>query len=86
MRWQEQVTLTTYEMQWTVRYFKHNRDSWDIPSSAGTGTSGIDQVNSQSLSPGAVAYRARKRADWHDMMIKADSTFTKSNPAYQSPL
>ena len=23
MRWQEEVTLTTYEMQWTVRFFLH---------------------------------------------------------------
>jgi hypothetical protein len=35
MRWQEQVTVTTYEMQWTVRYFLYLSQKWEI--SAGTG-------------------------------------------------
>ena len=47
MRWQEEVTLTTYEMQWTVRYFRYRSQSWRLPegtrtesirSSSGTGT------------------------------------------------
>jgi hypothetical protein len=28
MRWREQVTLTTYEMQWTVAYFRHMSKKW----------------------------------------------------------
>jgi hypothetical protein len=28
MRWGEEVTLTTYEMEWTVRYFIHKSNFW----------------------------------------------------------
>ena len=32
MRWREQVTLTTYEMQWTVAYFRHISKKWVLMS------------------------------------------------------
>jgi hypothetical protein len=35
MRWQEQVTITTYEMQWTVRYFLYVSQKWVIPPGTG---------------------------------------------------
>jgi hypothetical protein len=30
MRWREEVTLTTYEMNWTVSYFRHMCNKWLI--------------------------------------------------------
>ncbi|KAF9489081.1 hypothetical protein BDN71DRAFT_1402204, partial [Pleurotus eryngii] len=40
--WQEELLLVKYEMEWTVRYFKHNHDIW------------VDW--SSDSSPGATAY------------------------------
>jgi len=41
MRWQEEVTLTSYEMQWTVRYFGYMSRKWVIPSGVPIGSSRI---------------------------------------------
>jgi hypothetical protein len=95
MRWQEEVTLNGYEMQWTVRYFRHMSTKWVIPSdvctpapaqgtsaSTGTGTG----MPLHSLSEGAIAYGNRKQAVWEDLMKKADIVFRDCNPAYDSPL
>jgi hypothetical protein len=49
MRWQEEVCLTNYEMQWTVRYFSHVSSKWNIHPITGTGTGTfIDTGNSTS--------------------------------------
>ncbi|KAF9490989.1 hypothetical protein BDN71DRAFT_1434306 [Pleurotus eryngii] len=40
--WQKELLLVKYEMEWTVRYFKHNHDIW------------VDR--SSDSSPGATAY------------------------------
>jgi hypothetical protein len=71
MRWQEEVTLIGYEMQWTVRYFLFMSRKWVIPPTGG--------------SAGAIAYGRRKQAVWEEQMKKADHIFRTSNPAYQSP-
>ncbi|KAF8797508.1 hypothetical protein BYT27DRAFT_7125484, partial [Phlegmacium glaucopus] len=87
MRWQEQVTLTSYEMQWTVRYFQYQSCSW-VVSDPGTDT-GINTgavSGTQPQSAGAVAYGQQKQAVWEDLMIRADRTFARFNLAYQSPL
>jgi hypothetical protein len=70
MRWQEQVTLTTYEMQWTVRYFSHKSKGW--AEGAGTGA-------------GALAYAKRKQSMWEQLSINSDRIFKVLNPAYKSP-
>ena len=72
MRWQEEVTLIGYEMQWTVRYFLFMSRKWVMPH---TGSSAS-----------AIAYGRRKQAVWEELMKKADHIFKTSNPAYQSPL
>lgn len=91
MRWQEEVTLTGYEMQWTVRYFQHMSHKWELPSnsfgigpSSGASSSGPNVA--VTLSDGAIAYWKRKQAVWEDLMKKADNIFRKCNPAYDSPL
>jgi hypothetical protein len=93
MRWQEEVTLTGYEMQWTVRYFRQMSTKWVIPSDLSTpaqGTSASGGSGSgmplHSLTGGAIAYWNRKKAVWEDLMKKADIVFQGCNPAYDSPL
>lgn len=53
MRWQEEVTLTSYEMQWTVRYFLYMSRKWVLQSSTGystgTGTSTSTSTSSTSV-------------------------------------
>ena len=106
MRWEEEVTLTSYEMQWTVRYFLYMSRKWvtgtgstfgtnpgtGISSETNTGTSSLPSTSTgpgifptRNISPGAIVYHRRKRADWEDLMNKADHIFRASNPAYQSP-
>jgi hypothetical protein len=101
MRWQEEVTLTSYEMQWTVRYFRYRSQTWMLPESTrtgnrrpgtGTGTgifndTGIETGTSiTKLTSGTMAYRTRNQAIWEELMKKADCTFSRLNDAYQSPL
>lgn len=72
MRWQEEVTLTSYEMQWTVKYFHYRSQTWMLPESTttgnrcpgtGTGTgifngTGIETGTSiTKLTSGTMAYR-----------------------------
>lgn len=71
MRWQEEVTLTGYEMQWTVAYFINNSKKWGEHS---------------GNSAGAKAYACRKKAVWHQLAVKADKTFSLLNDAYKSPM
>jgi hypothetical protein len=75
LRWQEEVTLINYEMQWTVRFFIHKSRSWaEI----------VDRANSPKA--GGLAYARRKHAMWEGLARKADRTFTLLNAAYKSPL
>lgn len=78
MRWQEEVTLTTHEMQWTVRYFSYKSKNW----------SKILDTSAEHLgaSTGALAYAKRKQSTWHILSLKSDRTFTVINNAYKSPL
>ena len=61
MRWQEEVTLTGYEMQWTVAFFVHNSKKWGKLSGS---------------SAGRIAYASRKKAMWNHLAIRADRAFS----------
>jgi hypothetical protein len=78
MRWQEEVTLTTYEMQWTVRYFDYMKRKW-CRNEEGS-------AENSTVSAGALAYAKRKQSTWKDLTVKSDRTFSAINNAYQSPL
>jgi hypothetical protein len=99
MRWQEQVKLVSYEMQWTVRYFFYKSQFWlispgiaDVSSSSTTGiVTGSSTVihtgtGTSPLTPGAIAYRSRQQALWLDLAMKTNQLFSRVNKAYQSPL
>ncbi|KAF9490610.1 hypothetical protein BDN71DRAFT_1592744 [Pleurotus eryngii] len=63
--WREELLLVKYEMEWTVRYFKHNHDIW------------VDQ--SSNSSPGAKAYAQRKAAQYLRQAQVAEGEFIKYN-------
>ncbi|KAF8805303.1 hypothetical protein BYT27DRAFT_7224958 [Phlegmacium glaucopus] len=83
MRWEEQVTLTSYEMQWTVRYFLHKSCAWATPSGTGIPTR---TSAGQFRTAGSIAYAKRQHTVWEEIMRKADHTFARYNVAYKSPL
>ncbi|KAF9489479.1 hypothetical protein BDN71DRAFT_1528972 [Pleurotus eryngii] len=66
-RWREELLLVKYEMEWTVRYFKHNHDIW------------VDQ--SSDSSPGEKAYARRKAAQYLRQAQVAEGEFIKYNRA-----
>jgi Kyakuja-Dileera-Zisupton transposase len=78
MRWQEEVTLTSYEMQWTVRYYASKSKNW----------ADIQKTISEDLntSAGPIAYAKRKQSTWQQISVKSDRIFTVINNAYKSPL
>ena len=69
-RWEEEVILVRYEMQWTVRYFLHNRGLWE-------------ERRRNSIGPGLVAYATRKASMWNFMALHADHTFSEQNSQYK---
>ena len=95
MRWREEVTLLTYEMQWTVRYFIHKSKFWsDIENSLAENRSipavlptrsnmDIDIIEHSS---GVLAYLKHKNSTWYQLALKADKIFKAINNAYKSPL
>lgn len=89
MRWQEEVSLTTYEMQWTVRYFTHKSSFWletqNKPAEPIL-TSAELNLTSAKVNPGARAYAKRKESTWLRLALKSDKTFKIINKAYKSPL
>ncbi|KAF9492498.1 hypothetical protein BDN71DRAFT_1396630, partial [Pleurotus eryngii] len=66
-RWREELLLVKYEMEWTVRYFKHNHDVW------------VDR--SSGSSPGAKAYARRKATQYLRQAQVAEGEFIKYNRA-----
>ena len=89
MRWQEEVTLTGYEMQWTVRYFRYMSLKWVLPSELSTASTSSRTgtvTGTPFLSAGAITYWNRKRTCWEGLMTKADRIFADCHPAYHSPL
>ena len=75
------MTLTTYEMEWTVRYFMNMKEKWvnrsgpSLTGMTGSGSSSVSASDTGILSPGAKAYCNRKVAVWEELVKKADSIF-----------
>lgn len=69
-RWREELLLTKYEMQWTVRFFMHMARLWqtrrDLPSST----------------PNKRAYAEERISMWNDMGRTTDAAFFKVNPSH----
>jgi hypothetical protein len=78
MRWQEEVTLTTYEMQWTVKFFTYNAEMWKRFQDT--------EADFSNVGAGATAYARRKQATWDQLCLQSDRTFKSLNNAYKSPM
>jgi hypothetical protein len=63
--------LVDYEMQWTVRYFLNESNTWKNRS-----------LNHQ-CSPGASAYAARQNAIWYRRAAAAENDFRNVNKRYK---
>jgi hypothetical protein len=69
-RWKEETQLVQYEMQWTVRYFLHESQTWK------------DQSINPNVSDGAKAYAARQSNIWYGRAAAADIYFKFTNKSY----
>ncbi|PPQ94191.1 hypothetical protein CVT25_003781 [Psilocybe cyanescens] len=76
-RWDEEKTLVSYEMQWTISYFLNKARSWKSAAAC----PGLD---SAQLPPGVVAYAHWQSDIWHQLAIIADQSYQRSNPNYKS--
>lgn len=70
--------MTTYEMQWTVRYFIYRQEKWAEAQ--------VVEAEPRFVSAGALAYAKRKQSTWQQLAVKSDRTFRIINNAYKSPL
>lgn len=84
-----------YEMEWSVRYFLYQSRQWNLgdgnkQSHANADAEGLDGRRDAdadvSCCDGAYAYAARKKTMWLHWAKHADRSFSRCNPAYQSPL
>ena len=62
-------------MNWTVRYFLHRERFW---------ADALEKC--PDMHPGARAYAAKMRRDWHVMAIDADRRFLDASSDYESPI
>jgi hypothetical protein len=70
-RWNEEVILVSYEMQWTIRYFLHQAQEWERLKAT--------SPNSGNLTPGPAAYAARKAAMWQWLALTGKKRFSQVN-------
>ncbi|KAH9481115.1 hypothetical protein JR316_0005635 [Psilocybe cubensis] len=70
-RWQEEATLVRYEMQWTVAYFIHKRNTWKQAIS-----------EDPNLTGEARAYAYRKIEMWNYLALLSDQSFRRINSNY----
>lgn len=76
LRWEEEVILVGYEMQWTVRFFVHKQEVWERRRVMANG----------NQATGPAAYAARKAAMWGWMAQDANHSFIRANSGYITPL
>ncbi len=69
-RWQEELILLKYEMEWTTRFFLHGAQKWQT------------WLKDTSLEMGARAYVARQAAQWLSLALDAEQFFVRVNREY----
>jgi hypothetical protein len=74
MRWEEELILLNYEMQWTMRFFKTKSDKWKL---------GAD---TEDISSGPKAYALRQEFRWKGMAVQSDRIFKNTSIDYMSPI
>jgi len=71
-RWEEELMLVKYEMEWTTRYFLHKARQWQ------------DRFEEPNIDRGPKAYAARQSSQWRRMAWDADRLFRSANAEYIS--
>ena len=71
-RWEEELLLVKYEMEWTTRSFLHKAQEWQ------------DRFEEPNVDPGPKAYAARQSSQWRRIACDADRLFRSSNADYIS--
>ena len=70
-RWEEELTLVKYEMEWTARFFGYRANQWQ------------KRFLQADLQSGPKAYVAQQAAQWSQMASNAHQLFEKVNGDYQ---
>jgi hypothetical protein len=71
-RWEEELLLVQYEMQWTTRGFLHRAEDWQT------------RYQVPNTDPGPKAYAARQSSQWRYMASEADQLFRSTHPVYKT--
>lgn len=71
-RWEEELLLIKYEMEWTTKSFMHKAQEWK------------DRAEEPDVEPGPKAYAARQSSQWRRMSSDADRLFRSANADYIS--
>jgi hypothetical protein len=71
-RWEEELLLVRYEMDWTTRSFLHKAQEWQ------------DRFEEPNVDPGPKAYAARQSSQWRHVACDADHLFRSANTDYKS--
>lgn len=71
-RWEEELILIRYEMQWTTKSFLHWAQIWE------------ERFQEGNSNPGPKAYAARQCGQWRSLATDADQVFRSINSDYTS--
>jgi hypothetical protein len=71
-RWDEELTLLRYEMEWTTRYFLYRAKEWE------------KRFDLPDMELGPKAYAARQAAQWLHMASDAERMFRTVNREYHT--
>ena len=71
-RWEEELLLVKYEMQWATRYFLHKAGQWQ------------DRFLIPDADAGPKAYAARQSSQWKYLASEVDAMFRSANSEYTS--
>ena len=69
-RWQEELILLKYEMEWTTRFFLHSGCKWQT------------LLKEIGLEPGPRSYVAQQAAQWLTLAADAEHLFVQVNQEY----
>ena len=69
-RWEEELLLVKYEMQWTTKSFLHKAQQWE------------DRFEEPNVNPGPKAYAAWQSSQWRSIVLEADWLFWSANLEY----
>ena len=72
LRWEEELLLVKYEMEWTTKSFLHKAQEWR------------DRFEEPNVNQGPRAYAARQSSQWRRMAMDSDRLFRSANSEYIS--